>query len=273
MDQQPKLLTPLTQEPTPGFPVQIYPLDNHLEDIILEKHANKHLFQYNPEMGDYMYQGRIPIATVKAKRKRLLDLLHDYALFLTEVIEIRRPELNNEELSWLSRVRDGLLEKRGSFNLEEKHLVIFEKLLKDFEPCYECRAMSKLELFGDICPENTIEMLYLLGDDDCAEIRQVWEKVFFLHIQETIEDVLEYSPFERLTMKTIPERTPWANLMEKGNYADLVLYYFAEAPENVRPANTTEEEHQMEEKTSGHMNLERFHPMVTRNRRKELAGS
>lgn len=89
MGQQLNHPAPIILEPTQGYPVTVYPYDNTLHRNVYEQHAHKHVFQISLQKDIYRYEGQIPITSVKAKRKRLLELLHDYTLILIEIIKIR----------------------------------------------------------------------------------------------------------------------------------------------------------------------------------------
>lgn len=208
----------------------------------------------------YIYQGRIPLSSVKGKQKRLLDLLHEFAAMLIPEIVLRRPNLNDDDLSKLSKIRIELQEKRGGFNMGKEDLVTLEKLLNmnEYSECQTCYRMKNPNTFKGMWPENKVEMIFLLQDNDCAEIRKTWEKIFFAHNRHTIRENIEYGFWNHIDDSIIWGEAAWMFLAEEGNYSDLFLYYVPEVAEDVEPAEMTEEIHPGEEEASPHQKLGSF---------------
>ena len=71
------------------------------------------------------------------------------------------------------------------------------------------------------------------------------------------------------------EENAWQNLVERGNYSYIVLYYNTDAPDDIETTCVSDMEsdsgHGAEEKCSP--KTESFHLMVTRSRGKRLDGS
>lgn len=115
-----------------------------------------------------------------------------------------------------------------------------------------------------LSPDNTLEMLTLLGDDDFAEIREKWRRVFLRHTQRTIEEIMDY--FSSKVLKDLEEgidreENAWKNLVERGNYSDLVLYYNPDAPEDVEPTcvSDTKSDSEVEADEKCSLKTEAFH--------------
>jgi hypothetical protein len=80
--------------------------------------------------------------------------------------------------------------------------------------------------------ENVLEMFDLLMDEECAEIRGEWDKVFAAHVIGTagVADIVDWTNFEEEWKRRDDEECAWKWLWE-GEYRDLLVVYVPEETE------------------------------------------
>ena len=229
----------------------IYPLTKNHAYWILNYWAGKHYFWYYPETNKYIYYGRVTFLNAAAKHNRLYELLADYTHGLIDcALERNYPDSNPED-----------------YNLhpEERGVEAHEKMYYDLRHLRGAtRAVSTKEFPGDLATslrtwklpalmekykrqryykcfdfmahENVMEMFALLMDEDCKEIRKLWDEVFVAHVVATdkikdipddIEEILDHTDYldrwqerEWVEEKECAER--W---LYEGNFRDLVVVY------------------------------------------------
>jgi hypothetical protein len=107
-------------------------------------------------------------------------------------------------VGFVTLMKQGLREERVTFDLEKNELFIFQQLLTcsgnySFSSYESYKTMPVIENFkynnflDKLSPDNTFKILNLLADDDCAEIREKWRKVFLRHTQMIIEEIMAIS--------------------------------------------------------------------------------
>jgi hypothetical protein len=263
----------LIKERAHSKPVEIHPYNPANRAYMVTQHAGKHLFEYSPKRDVYTYGSRIPFTTTASKHTRLNDLLADYAVFLSALICFRwRHEIDPESREYIQTVaRREIQQYRGKWPFSPGALRALELDLYKYCPCKLCCGLPYYEYFKDktgmLKYENVLEMFDLLMDEECAEIRGKWDKVFAAHVIGTagVADIVDWTNFEEEWKRRDDEECAWKWLWE-GEYRDLVVVYVPEGGEGkgVRLLDGVE---------SGKMEAdageENYHGMVTRRKQRK----
>jgi len=222
--------------------LRIVPLTKDNAYHILKYQAGRHCFFYYPDTEEYLYWGRISFLDPKAKHERLYSLLADYVHGLLDCIADRHllthKQMNNdmspddeENIVHIAETKALLHSLRGHARpLATKAFP--RRPARDLRTWHDKALYEKYktaryyDYFKFMEKESVWEMFALLMDEECREIREVWDEVFAAHVLGTdgVADIFQQVEYEDRWKRGDDWECAW-RWFDEGKFEDLVVVY------------------------------------------------